>query len=413
MKKVYIWGAGYYADFIYSVIDKTSCKVMGLIDSDTEKQGKEWKNGLYIFAPTILEQENFAYIFISPRKYEEIENQCYAMDIPREKIVIYWRDREAAGLYQNRADRVIENEENVVKYRNRFLNAPYEWGLREVPLIRPATELLHRILAEKCSLCRYGDGEFEMMLYRERPWFQKVESGLAERLKEIIVSKREDVIIAVADNFGSLAKYKEKAADDIREYIVPSREEVISLLDLGFVYYDAYVSRPYIIYKDKRNAEEIFRLFKEIWRDRKVLLVEGRTARIGVGNDLFQGIKEISRIECPEKNAWGVYENILKAVKDKVERDTLVCISLGPTATVLAYDLAVEGYQAIDIGQLDNEYEWHIRGAKQRIPIPGKMVAEVDKGRCAKDRTEMGVNKEAEYKEQIVAEISDKDTRGN
>ncbi len=405
MNKVYIWGAGYYADFIYSVIDKTSCEVMGIVDSDSEKQGREWKYGLHISSPDMLNRVNFAYLFISPRNYEGIEKQCYALGIPREKLVIYWRDREAAGLYQNRADRVIENEENFVKYRNRLLNAPYEWGLRKVPQIRPAEELLQRILVEKLSLCRYGDGEFEMMLYRERPWFQKVNNELAERLKEIIVSKRKDVIIAVADNFGSLEKYKEEAADDIREYIVPVREEVVSLLDLDCAYYDAYVSRPYIIYKDKRNAEEIFGLFKKIWKDRKVLLIEGRTARIGVGNDLFQGAKEISRIECPEKNAWDIYENILQAVKEKAERDTLVCIALGPTATVLAFDLAVEGCQALDIGQLDNEYEWYIRGARQRIPIPGKIVAEVDKDRCAKDKTETEVNQEAKYKEQIVAEI--------
>lgn len=72
---------------------------------------------------------------------------------------------------------------------------------------------------------------------------------------------------------------------------------------------------------------------------------------------------------------------------------------------MLAYDLAVAGYQALDIGQLDNEYEWYIRGADERIPIPGKMVAEVDKGSCANDRTQTDVNQEAEYRKQVVAEI--------
>lgn len=406
VQKVYIWGAGYYADFIYSVIDKENCKVMGIVDSDPEKEGKEWKHGLYILSPDMLERVNYTYLFISPQNYEEIEKQCGAMGISKDKVVIYWKDRESVGLYQNRAKGLIENKKNAEKYKNRFLNAPYEWGLREVPRIRPATELLHRILAEKCSLCRYGDGEFEIMLYRERPWFQKANDMLAERMREIIVSKREDVIIAVADNFGNLEKYNEKAADDIREYIVPSREEIVSLLAPDGIYYDAYVSRPYMIYKDKEHAKEIFRLFKEVWKNRKVMLVEGKRARIGVGNDLFQEAKEITRIECPEQNAWNVYGDILQTVKEKAEHDTLVCISLGPTATVLAYDLAIEGYQALDIGQLDNEYEWYIRGVEQRIPIPGKMVAEVDKGSCAKDEIETDANWEAEYQEQIVAEIS-------
>lgn len=215
----------------------------------------------------------------------------------------------------------------------------------------------------------------------------------------------EDTIIAVADNFGSLEKYEEEAADSIREYMTPNREEICAMLSKKCDYYNAYVSRPYMIYRDKKHAKEIFRLFKKIWNDRKVLLVEGRTARIGAGNDLFQGAEEIHRIECPERNAWDVYEKILQTVKDKADKDTLVCISLGPTATVLAYDLAVEGYQALDIGQLDNEYEWYIRGAEERIPIPGKMVAEVDQGRCARDKAETDIDRETNYKEQIIAEI--------
>ncbi|MCI8314807.1 MAG: DUF1792 domain-containing protein [Lachnospiraceae bacterium] len=404
MKQVYIWGAGYYADLIYSVIDKEQCLVVGIVDSNTEKQEMEWK-GLRILTPGILSCTAFDYVFISPKNYVSIEKQCELMDIPEEKVIVYWRDKEAEGLYQNRADRVVESEKEAAKYRNRFLNAPYEWGLREVPKIRSAVELLHHILDAGCSLCRFGDGEFEIMLHRERPWFQKVDARLFERMREIIVSKRENIIIAVADNFGNLEKYKEKAADDIREYIVPNRDEIISLLDCNCVYYDAYVSRPYIIYKDRTHADEIFCLFKKIWQDREVLLIEGKTARIGVGNDLFHGAKKIERMECPEKNAWDVYADILETVKRKAGYNTLICISLGPTATVLAYDLAVAGYQALDIGQLDNEYEWYIRGAEERIPIPGKMVAEVDKGRCADDKAGINKETEVEYQQQIVAEI--------
>lgn len=408
-QKVYIWGAGYYADFIYSVIDKTNCTVEGIVDSDPKKHGQEWKYGLRIASPNVLKNAAFDYIFISPQNYSGIEKRCRLIGIPEAKIVVYWRDRESEGRFQNRADRVIESEKRAATYKNRLLNAPYEWGLREGPEIRTAEELLRRILAEKCSLCRYGDGEFEIMLYRERPWFQKVDGGLARRMREIIASKCEDVIIAVADNFGSLEKYKEQAADDIREYIVPNREEIVSLLDLNNVYYDAYVSRPYIIYKDNRHVKEIFMLFKEIWNDREVLIVEGRSARIGAGNNLFCGAKKLERIECPEKNAWDVYEKILQTVKEKAGYDTLICISLGPTATVLAYDLAIAGYQALDIGQLDNEYEWYVRGAEERIPIPGKMVAEVEKGSCADDRLEINTAMEVEYRKQIVAEI---DLRG-
>ena len=37
-------------------------------------------------------------------------------------------------------------------------------------------------------------------------------------------------------------------------------------------------------------------------------------------------------------------------------------IALGPTATVLAYDLAARGFWALDIGHIDLEYEWFLNG---------------------------------------------------
>ena len=100
---------------------------------------------------------------------------------------------------------------------------------------------------------------------------------------------------------------------------------------------------------------------KEIWKNRDVVLLEGREARIGVGNDLFDGAKSISRILfCPTRNAFNKYAQILSAF-DGVNSDALILISLGPTATVLAYDLCKRGYQAIDFGHISEEYECFLR----------------------------------------------------
>ena len=38
------------------------------------------------------------------------------------------------------------------------------------------------------------------------------------------------------------------------------------------------------------------------------------------------------------------------------DKEYLVLLSLGPCATVLAYDLSKKGYQALDIGHLPNSY---------------------------------------------------------
>ena len=107
------------------------------------------------------------------------------------------------------------------------------------------------------------------------------------------------------------------------------------------------------------------------------MLIEGEYVRSGVGNDLFGDAKSVRRIICPAKNAFEKYDEILNAILDFAEKDDLILISLGPTATVLAYDVYKAGYQAIDFGQLDNEYEWFMQGALERAKINNKGVPEL------------------------------------
>lgn len=91
------------------------------------------------------------------------------------------------------------------------------------------------------------------------------------------------------------------------------------------------------------------------------MFIEGDRTRMGVGNDLFSNAGSIERIIAPNEDAFDVYEGIYKAALT-YGKDRLILIALGPTATVLAYDLAKAGYWALDIGHLDLEYEWYLKG---------------------------------------------------
>ena len=62
------------------------------------------------------------------------------------------------------------------------------------------------------------------------------------------------------------------------------------------------------------------------------------------------------------------------------KEDALYLLALGPVATVMAYDLAKTGRQAVDIGHLDLEYEWFLRGEGVRVPVPYKYVNEIAGG---------------------------------
>lgn len=131
-----------------------------------------------------------------------------------------------------------------------------------------------------------------------------------------------------------------------------------------------------------------------------VVIIEGEKSRLGVGNDLFDNMKSIQRIICPAEHAFEKYDEIMKEAK-KVGKDKLILLALGPTATVLAYDLYKAGYRVIDIGHIDIEYEWFLRKATTKIKIESKYVTEVKEG-----RTNVQEIKDAKYEKEIIATIS-------
>lgn len=272
------------------------------------------------------------------------------------------------------------------------------------PVIRDANETLEEIIKGKKSIARFGDGEFAQISKLERHKFQKLSDTLAVRLEEVLRSHHPRMLIALADNYGALERFTEDAANAIRLYMMRenARMKQIELLEHDRVYYDAYVSRPYVMFKDHQTdaPRKRFKAIKEIWRGRNVIIVEGAQTRMGVGNDLMEGAREIKRILAPATSSFDRYDDILKASLEYADADTLFLIAMGPSAGVLAYDLTVEGYQAIDIGHLDLEYEWFLAGKGERVAVKYKYNNELEGDEEAEELHD------PVYEAQIIADLS-------
>ena len=377
---IYIWGCGYYLDIVLDSLNKDLCLIKGLIDKNPSKHGRKWHEQYEIFSPDILLREQYDFVIISVKNYEAILDLYNQMDLDASKIVVAWNENENRHFIDYSILTSSAPDFEKQKERRRIENAPYELNQIESLTVRPSIESLSLIERNKVSLCRFGDGEFEIMRGNNRAWFQQHDELLAMRLREIVLSVDDNILIAIANNFGCLDQYTEEAADAIRDYVCNgSRDEIMKMINPEHIYYDAYVTRPYIIHKDKNMAIEIFAAFKRIWSHQDVLLVEGEYSKIGEGNDLFSSANSVTRFLCPSTNAFAEYEWILREVTKEMAtaRYSLILISLGPAATVLAYDLAKRGYWALDIGQLDNEYEWYLLGIDKRVEIKGKMTAEI------------------------------------
>ncbi len=374
--RVLIWGIGTKFEIVKNSINYQNCTVVGLVD--TIKQGI--RDNYEIISPGEIKEKDYDLIVISPLCYESIVENCKSLEIPTEKLYIFWDETQKKNPFIDEAKRQKAFlEARRAMYEQKRSNMPFEHGKGIFPKIHSAEAALHEIIIENKSLCRFGDGEFEIIRGKDRPWFQKADKRLADRLLEVLRSDEPQILIAIADNFGNLDKYTQDAADAIRAYMTAgtTRDDIIGMLDIKKDYFDAYVSRPYMMYQDKTQARVTFGLMKQLWKKRNLFIVEGEHSYMGVNNDLFEAAGNVRRMECPAKNAFQKYDDILEQACALVRPDELVLITLGPTATVLAYDMAKRGIQAIDIGQVDNEYDWYKKGSIEKEEISGKCVAEL------------------------------------
>ena len=286
----------------------------------------------------------------------------------------------------------------IMDYRN--IKEPEEFWY---PQIVSREETMHRQLLNHASIARFGDGEFAAIQGRIRHKFQTVnDEQLAKRLKAVLDSNEENMLIAIADNYGSLEQYTAQAKREIRHYMTRGvRREHLNLLKKERIYYHAYITRPYVMYADHQtNAPaERFQQIRQIWDGRDCIFVEGSKTGMGVGNQLFMNAKSIQRILAPAENAFFRYNQILD-FSLKQPKDRLFLLALGPTASVLAYDLFQAGFQAVDIGHIDLEYEWFLKGEGRRTAVEGKYNNEIAGGENPK------AIEDKEYFSQVIADFS-------
>ena len=245
------------------------------------------------------------------------------------------------------------------------------------PKILSYNDTIQDIITNKKSLSRFGDGELRLILDEGEIGFQSRSQLLTKRLNEVLDSQLDSLLIALPNTFGLSRKQTLDSQIFWYGYLHLYGKAILKRLDLSKLYGDATITRFYIAYKDKSEItiSNKIKLLKNIWDNKDILIVEGLQTKLGVENDLFDNSKSIKRILCPAKDAFNKYEEILNSTKE-YGRNKLVLIALGPTASVLAYDLAKEGFWALDIGHIDIEYSWFMKKVNEKIPIEGKYVNE-------------------------------------
>lgn len=269
-------------------------------------------------------------------------------------------------------------------------------------------ETIDYIMQNHCSISRFGDGEFDLVMHEKYGGnfysnFQNFDSSLAQRLLDILSYDNpvKNHVVGLPACIFSIGtnEYKYDIAEYWNRYIYKNIDNILDIVNESKTYIDSTFTRFYMDYKDSSHCIDYINKMKELWRGRNLLIVEGDKSRLGVGNDLFLGANSIRRILCPSVGAYDKYNEILQSVKLNATKDDMIIIALGMTATVLAYDLSKIGFQALDMGHVDIEYEWFRMGAKEKVAIKGKFTNESSEGKIIED------SKNETYLSQIICKI--------
>jgi hypothetical protein len=182
--------------------------------------------------------------------------------------------------------------------------------------------------------------------------FQEYHPLLARRLREVLRAASDNFLVGIP-NFDALQIKTAARKRNWERY----RLMFSHLIRRGAEYHSAFVSRPASVVG--LESAEYFRSFEPLWDGRDVVLVHNNADT--VRHPLLSRARSLHHVACPPRNAFDHYDALLAESSAHLKSDVLFLIAAGPTAGVLAWDLAQRGAQALDIGHLTNAYDEFLR----------------------------------------------------
>jgi hypothetical protein len=218
-------------------------------------------------------------------------------------------------------------------------------------------QTLDAIHERRLSLARFGDGEFLLMVNPDHKLqFQRNSEGLRRELRDAMNPDwlaPGRVLVGLSPAFRGNLHWTSTwitTWPTIRTLIDPKRR-----------YANSHVTRP--VFFEKEGKAGVAR-WRKLWQGRPVLVVTGKGSRFDLIPELFDAAGKVDFLHAAPVHAFDDRAEILKGITERAGPDTLVLLSLGPTATVLAHMIAARGIQALDIGHLSASYNFvHANGA--------------------------------------------------
>lgn len=222
-------------------------------------------------------------------------------------------------------------------------------------------ETLERIRRDRLSLARFGDGEFMLALSpRSRIAYQHGSPELQAELRDIL-------LVDTSASLHLLVAIPGIGTPYFRHYWAKYWPIVSPMMNPAATYGHASVSRESMFRPDAEKARLAWR---KVWNGRDVCFVVGKGSRFEPIAGLFDNTASQRTILSLPKQAYADIPRLIDEIVAALPRETLILLSLGPAATVLAARLASLGYWALDIGHISNSYRTVALGAPRPEQTP-------------------------------------------
>lgn len=211
-------------------------------------------------------------------------------------------------------------------------------------------ETVERLLTENVSIVRFGDDVFDMLLgiglYYDN-WRQVYDRKLAERLKEVLASREEKLLVCFNPELVLKSKKEFEAMGIPEQYHFWTHSKI---------YMKDYVHKSQVYgsalsFQERYNKTLPYERIISHLSGKHLIIVASNTARFG--GAAFG--RTTDYVEGPSSNAWSAYDTLLSQVRSVAsnypKEEVLIMTSLGPTSKVMALDLTREGYTVWDTGQ--------------------------------------------------------------
>ena len=210
------------------------------------------------------------------------------------------------------------------------------------------------------SLARFGDAELVTIGGGDTP-FQKYDERLATRLREILQNNNDKLMIGINHwyYFPTLDPNQNELAKNFALFAMPKyRKQLNTLIDFKKQYFDAAFTC--IRYEKSKNNDDFFNKIRSVWDSKEVVLVGCHEAQKKYQYNLFDNASKETWVYVPNTNAFSEYDNLLNTLC-LYPKDSIIILMAGSTAKVLANDLSLMGYRALDLGHIAKSYDYYMR----------------------------------------------------